>query len=213
METTESLTEQKWETVYALAKMLANEETDINELGKIIAYLRAYGNQEKAGIRFFEYLKNLVRNGGSIGHSKKTIEYYTTIEEACKKHLQIYQDDVPSMLQILGWVTRLMRYYKSGGSVAEMVEMAGTSTESLTPSRQAEIAKVLQSQNFGIGQILEATVTNIQSNKVTYEILSKIKLTQKEPKFYQQLSVKQKVNVKITDIKEDGSIKKIQLLS
>ena len=213
METTESITEQQWETVYALAKMLANEKTDINELGKILAYLRAYGNQEKAGIRFFEYLRNLVKNGRSIGHSQKTLDYYTTIEKACKQHLQNYQDDVPAMLQILGWVTRLMRYYKSGGSVAEMVERAGTSTESSTPSRQAEIAKVLQSQNFKIGQILEAKVTNIQSNKVTYEILGKIKLTQKEPKIYQQLSVQQKVNVKITEIKEDGSIKKIQLLS
>lgn len=211
METTETLTEQQWKTVYALAEMLANDQTDINELGKIIAYLRAYGHQEKAGLRFFEYLKNLVRNGNYIGHSKKTSDYYSTIEKACKQHLQNYQDDVPAMLQILGWVTRLMRYYKSGGSVAEIIAMAGISTEQQTPSRQAEIAKVLQSQKFEVGQILEATVTNIQSNKVTYEILGKIKLTQKEPKNYQQLSLDQKVNVKITELKEDGSIKKIQL--
>lgn len=212
METTETITEKQWQTIYALAQMLANEETDVNEVGKIIAYLRAYGNQEKAGIRFFEYLKNLVKNGNSIGHSKKTSEYYSSIEKACKEHLQSYQDNVPAMLQILGWVTRLMRYYKSGDSVGEMIGLAGTSTEQQTPSRQAEIAKVLQSQKFEVGQVVEATVTNIQSNKVTYEILSKIKLTQKEPKKYKDLSEGQTVKVAVAELREDGSIKKIQLL-
>ncbi len=78
-------------------------------------------------------------------------------------------------------------------------------------ARQAEIAEVVASQAFKIGQILEATVTNIKGNKVTYEILGTIKLTEKEPKKASSLSEGQNVQVEIVDLKEDGSIKKVKL--
>ena len=193
MFTTESLTEKQWSTVYAMAEMLANERTDVNEVGKIIAYLRAYGHQENAGGKFFEYLRIMVRDGGSIGHSGSTPEYYRSIEKACKQHLQSYRDDVEVMLQILGWVARMMRYYNSGGSV----EVVST--------------KAAIEQQVKIGDILEATITNINGVKVTYTILESKKLTQKEHKKATSLSVGQTLKVRITEIK-DGEPKKLQLL-
>jgi ABC-type uncharacterized transport system ATPase subunit len=57
---------------------------------------------------------------------------------------------------------------------------------------------------------LEATVTAVKGNKVTYEILGTIKLTEKEPKKAKSLSEGQKVKVEILDLKEDGSIKKVK---
>ncbi len=210
MQTTESLNEKQWQTIYAMAQMLANEGTDANELGKILGYLRSYGHQEKAGTKFFDYLKNLVKYGKSIGHSSRTFEYYQSIEKACKQHLQIYQNDVPTMLQILGWVVRMMRYYKSGGAVGGMTESNIASSTPPISARQSEINEVVQTQQFQLEQILDAKVTNIQGNKVTYTMLETIKLTQKEPKKSKDLSVEQIVKVKVTELKEDGSIKKIQ---
>jgi ribosomal protein S1 len=80
----------------------------------------------------------------------------------------------------------------------------------LESARQVEIAKAISSHEFAIGQIVEAKVTAVKGNKVTYEILGTIRLTEKEPKKAQSLSEGQVVNVEILDIKEDGSIRKVK---
>ncbi|MBE9120861.1 TIGR03986 family CRISPR-associated RAMP protein [Tychonema sp. LEGE 07199] len=76
--------------------------------------------------------------------------------------------------------------------------------------RQVEIAKAVQSKKFEIGQILEATVASINSNKVTYQMLEVLKLTEKEPKKAALLIEGQAVHVKITALKEDGNIKSVK---
>jgi hypothetical protein len=108
------------------------------------------------------------------------------------------------LLQILGWASRLMRYYKEAGSIGEVV------TPVVESARQVEIAKAIGSHEFAVGQIVEAKVTAVKGNKVTYEILGTIRLTEKEPKKAQSLSEGQTVKVEILDIKEDGSPKKVK---
>jgi hypothetical protein len=203
MLTTETLTEEQWKTVYAIAQMLSNEQTDVNEVGKIIAYLRAYGHVENAGKNFFQYLSILVRNGRTVGHSGKTFEYYQSIEKACKQHLLKYQNDVPAMLQILGWVTRMMRYYKSGGST-DFVE-----TVTAKPNT---VPKVTLSQEFKQGDIVEAAIANKKNIEVTYKLPNSISLTQKEHKKANSLSVGQVVKVQILEVRDDGRPKKLLLI-
>ncbi|MEQ8465432.1 hypothetical protein [Coleofasciculus sp. E1-EBD-02] len=195
MVVTEELTENEWEIARAIAKTLVQADTDANELGKAIAYLRNYANQD--GTKLFDYLKTLVRNGRQIGHSKRTSDYYQSIDNACNQYLKAYQDNPPVMLHILGWSYRLMRYYKNAEPVVES-------------ARQAEIAEVVSTHDFKVGQILDATVTAIKGNKVTYTILETIKLTEKEPKKAKLLSEGQNVKVEIVDLKEDGSLKKVK---
>ncbi|HBL10117.1 MAG TPA: hypothetical protein DD379_01535 [Cyanobacteria bacterium UBA11162] len=204
LELAESLTKVQWDIAHAIAQTLVKEDTDVNELGKAIAYFRTYSHQDNAGARFFDYLKTLVRNGRQIGHSQRTSEYYDSIEKACSKYLKAYQDNASVMLQILGWASRLMRYYKNSGSIGEINKPVVES------ARQAEIAEVISTHNLAIGQVLEATVTAVKGNKVTYELMGTIKLTEKEPKKAQSLSEKQNVKVEILDLKEDGSIKKVK---
>lgn len=207
LETVE-LTEKQWQTAHVIAQNLVKENADVNEVGKAIAYLRAYSEREKAGAKFFDYLKTLQRNGRQVGHSKKTSEYYETLERFCSQYLKAYQEDAKAMLTILGWSARLMRYYKEAGPVEEIT---APTTESAS-GRQAEIAEVAHSQKFVIDQILDATVLSIKGNKVTYEILGVIKLTEKEPKKAVSLKEGQVVQVKITALKEDGSIKSVKLV-
>jgi hypothetical protein len=200
------LTENQWTTAHAIAQTLVQEKTDINELRKAISYLRNYVTPNESGQKFFNYLKTLTKNGLSIGHSRQTSGYYETIEATCTQYLKAYENDSIVMLQILGWVARLMRYYQNSGPIGEIPASVAES------ARQAEIAEVVASQELKIGQILEATVTNIKGNKVTYEILGTIKLTEKEPKKAASLSESQNVQVEIVDLKEDGSIKKVKLV-
>lgn len=42
----ESLTDAQWEIAHAIAQTLVRDNTDINELGKAVAYLRASVNQQ-----------------------------------------------------------------------------------------------------------------------------------------------------------------------
>jgi hypothetical protein len=203
---TESLTENQWKIAHAIAQTLVKEETDVNELGKAIAYLRNAVNQNQADAssRFFKYLKTLVSNGRQIGHSGKTTDYYRSIDKACSDCLKGFQGDASTLLQILGWASRLMRYYKEAGPIGEVV------TPVVESARQVEIAKAIGSHEFAVGQIVEAKVTAVKGNKVTYEILGTIRLTEKEPKKAQSLSEGQTVKVEILDIKEDGSPKKLK---
>ena len=203
---TESLTEREWEIAHAIAQYLVKDQTDVNEFGKAIAYLRNAVNQDRADAnsRFFKYLKTLVGNGRQIGHSGKTTDYYRSIDKACSDCLKGFQGDASTLLQILGWASRLMRYYKEAGPIGEVV------TPVLESARQVEIARAIGSHEFAIGQIIEAKVTAVKGNKVTYEILGTIRLTEKEPKKAQALSEGQTVKVEILDLKEDGSIKKVK---
>ncbi|BAY21680.1 hypothetical protein NIES2100_14370 [Calothrix sp. NIES-2100] len=205
----ESLTDAQWEIAHAIAQTLVKDNTDVNELGKAVAYLRASVNQPNATSRFFQYLKTLVSNGRQIGHSSKTTDYYRSIERACSDYLKSVTDAY-TMLQILGWVSRLMRYYKDAG--VPIGEIATPTTPVFESARQVEIAKATNTQKFTVGQIVEARVTAIKGNKVTYEILGAIKLTEKEPKKAQLLSEGQTVKVEILDLKEDGSIKKVKCI-
>lgn len=203
---TESLTENQWGIAHAIAQTLIKEETDVNELGKAIAYLRNAVNQDRddANSRFFKYLKTLVGNGRQIGHSSKTTDYYRSIDKACSDCLKGFQGDASTLLQILGWASRLMRYYKEAGPIGEVA------TPVVESARQVEIAKAIGSHEFAVGQIVEAKVTAVKGNKVTYEILGTIRLTEKEPKKAQSISEGKVVKVEVLDIKEDGSPKKVK---
>ncbi len=98
----ESLTSAESVIAHNLAITLVKENTDVNEFGKAIAYLRSIMNQPQAGTRFFKYLKTLVNNGRQIGHSGKTTDYYRSIERACSQYLQS-QANPHTILKILGW--------------------------------------------------------------------------------------------------------------
>lgn len=208
MLTTESLTEAESQLAHNLAITLVKEDTDVNEVGKVIAYLRSIVGEPDAGRRFFSYLKTLVTNGRQIGHSGRTTDYYRSIERVCNQYLQNEQKNAQTMLKILGWAMRLMRYYKV--SPIEEMSISQTTEFEQISERQAEIAIVFQSQKFEIDQVLEAIVLSVKGNKVTYEMLGTIKLTEKEPRKAASLKEGQVVKVKISALKDDGSIKSVR---
>ena len=202
-----SLTDKQWEIAHAIAQTLVQENTDANEVSKIVAYLRTVIDQNDATSRFLTYLKTLVRDGKMIGHSKKTSDYYTNIETICSQYFKS-NSDASTILQILGWVSRLMKYYNNSGvPIGEITVPTAVVIES---ARQAEIAKVTESQEFKEGDIIDAKVTKINGNKVSYEILGIIKLTEKEPKKASVLQEGETVKVKIVSLKDDRSIKSVK---
>lgn len=207
LSTETTLTEAQWQIADAIARQMVLDGADVNELRKAIAYLRETVDRENAGKTFFNYLKELVRHGDTIGHSKKTIEYYRSLDAICSQYLTNYQDDAFKMLLLLCWAARLIKYYDDGRPAGELT------VSEIKSEREIELQAIAAAHTFELGQLLKATITDIKENgKVTYEILGGIKQSPKEPKLLKTctLTVGQEIEVEIIGLKDDGSIRKVK---
>lgn len=177
------------------------------------AYYRTCVEVPDGGARFFKYLQNLVHNGAKIGHSGRTPGYYRSLNDACVKYLTAVQNTPQSMLDILGWVGRLIPYY-AATPVGEL--LAAPMDVAVQSSRQAEIAQVAANREFSVEQEIEAKVTKVAGNKMSYEILGVIRLTEKEPKNFviltQALTENRVITVRVVALKDDKSIKSVKYL-
>ena len=211
---TPRLSERQWQIAHIMAQQLVLAGADANELGKAQAYLRAIADRADVGEYFLQYLETLARQGDRIGHSQKTKGYYAAMREVCGEHLQADLNNAEALMQIVGWVVRLMRYYEKGmlPEALQVLAEEGAAVE-VRSDRRAEIAKAIANIDIAIGTVLEATVAKINGNKVTYEMFGTVRLTQKEPKKAEFLTENQVVKVEITELKEEGSIKKVQLVN
>ncbi|MBD2298839.1 hypothetical protein [Nostoc sp. FACHB-190] len=123
-----NILDEHLQIAHKIAKFLNNEQKRIEpgkegistELSKLITYLDAKIKQNsyldkklRKPSRFFTYIEQLVEHGKTIGHSKKTTNYYESINEVCNQYLRIYEKKPLVIIQILGWSQRLMRYYKT----------------------------------------------------------------------------------------------------
>ncbi len=202
------LSKERWQTAHIMARLLSGK-MDVNELKKATAYLRTCVDIPNGGARFFTYLQNLVRNGNKIGHSQRTEEYYRSLDEACVKCLKPLQDTPQAMLDILGWVGRLIPYYNEA-PLAELLDEPMEVT--VVSDRQAAIAQAVKVMNWTLESIVEAEVMKIEGNKVTYSLPGEIKLTQKEPKRFGDLAVGSVVRVEVVELRETGVPKKVKLV-
>jgi len=206
MQTTEDLSTKAWDAAHAIAKKLTETDTDVNELTKAISYLRAYQNQENAGNQFFAYLGTLVNNGKQIGHGNRTIDYYRNIKSACELNLKTYSSDAATMLQILGWAARLMRYYKK-----DPLEIGELPPPNEVPGGVKPDEPRVPQRKFQQDDIIAATVASIQGKSIKYQIEGFAnKIEEKSDKLAQALKQGQAVKVRVTEIKEDGSLKKVR---
>lgn len=100
--------EKSQQVAEALARDLQKHSTDPNEVASVLATLR----DEPDGERFFRFLDTVIEHGDAVVRSRRTLDYYRSIRDVCRKHLSPYQNDPKTMAQILGWAVRLMRYYR-----------------------------------------------------------------------------------------------------
>jgi cold shock CspA family protein len=114
----QAMQDQDFAASHAIAEVLDRKDTDANEVTSCVGYLRDLARDEREGSRFFDYLDTVIKDGRAVVRSGRTLGYYKNIRYACRHHLVPYKDDPEKMAQILGWATRLMRYY----AVEEKIE-------------------------------------------------------------------------------------------
>jgi hypothetical protein len=171
---TESLTDEQWATVYTIAHNLAKEQKRIDpekdgiatELKKLVTYLYALvkdfsdvsGQSNRAGSKILDYLRILTADSKQVWRTGRTPDYYKCIYEVCTQTLKNYQNHPKKMLEILGWASRLIRYYKDieqGAIVGEVLASKNT-----TPIIYKEINTQTYSK-YSVEQIVDATVVDI----------------------------------------------------
>jgi hypothetical protein len=164
-------------------------------------------NTPDGGTRFFKYLDNWAAVKHSKVHSKSTVEYYKSLKDVCKS-LKPLQNSPQIMLEILGWAGRLIPYYQA----SPIAELSNAPMEVEAESaKQAAIKAAAVAAKFEVGQAIEVMIKAIKGKEVTYELEGGIKLTQKEPKQAEKLTVGQSVQAKITEMRETGVPKKLKL--
>jgi hypothetical protein len=205
-QTDAQLTDAQWQIADAIARQMVLDGADLNELRKAMAYLREIVSKENAGKQFFDYLKTLVRHGNTIGHSKRTVDYYRSLDAICTQYLTDYQGDAPKMLFLLGWAARLVKYYKEGVPTGELT------VPEIKSERKVELMAIAMANSFKIGQQLDAVVATINKTKVTYETIGKVRLSNNEHKLLKAnlLSEGQTLKVEVIELRDDGTIKKIK---
>lgn len=207
----DTLTEAQWQSAHKIAIELIKSETDPNEVSKANSYLRSMSDRPDAISKFFKYISTLVSSGNQIGHSRKTVDYYRNIAAAYKDHLSDLESP-QVMLQILGWTSRLMRYYKTA-PIAELdAKLQEKAAIADTQAQRLAEMKASVKQEFIVGNIIEAKVISKKDRgkEVTYEILgTSIRRNNREPRKFEELSVDQVVKVEVLEI-DDGIPKKFK---
>lgn len=96
-------TTQELKRAEALAQDWVNQGIDLNEAGKMLAYLRSTHNWRGC----LELMQRLATTGAV--RSQQTRRYYKSLHEACLRHLP--PDVDPKVAEmIFGWAFRLGRY-------------------------------------------------------------------------------------------------------
>ena len=141
-------------TARAMAQALVDRDTDINEFAKIATYVRTHHN----GAQFFRLLETMVKDGHLV-RSGRTLDYYRNIQEVCRQHLGTYRqaqdEQAQELAEILGWTTRLMRFYKEQGVPPAERQAASRAGGTSPPqaSRREEQSRDVTSQRQSPGPL------------------------------------------------------------
>jgi hypothetical protein len=106
-----------WQVVETLSQQWVRQRTDDTEVKRLVSYLRQLIQQghESAGDRMFEYVQVLKVHGDLMRRSNQTEVHYQAICDGFEQHLEPYRDHPERLLEVLGWVGRVMKSWKSEG--------------------------------------------------------------------------------------------------
>ena len=205
------INENQWKIANDLASELHNSETDVNEFGKVVAFMRRYQNADNAIDTFWSLLRRLANSGSAFSRSNKTPQYYLDIKECCEKHLSQI-NNVSELMLILGWCRRLMYYYKE--------EPKHVSEEQLSPQIQQQtleqhttqtplLPEVPEKPKIKIGDKINAIILKNENFNITVRMQTENKeeVVFVNAAYYQPVGAKVKMKVQAVD--ENGHITKV----
>ena len=207
---TQQMNDTQWKIAHALASELHNSGTDVNEFGKVVAFIRRY--QENTIEEFWLLLQQMADSGDAFSHSNKTPEYFINIKEYCGKHLKNISS-VDELLLILGWCRRLMYYYKVEPKRAAEEQRPQQPNQQETEQQPKIISLPLSEEKvqpkYFQGNSLKAKVLKKQGIKVTVQLQTDEKQEIAFEVGWYPKNVGDEVNVKVTSVDDNGNIRKV----
>ena len=165
------MNENQWKIAHGLASELHNSGTDVNEFGKVVAFMRRY---QKTGITIDTFkllLQRLANSGDAFSRSNVTPQYLKDIQRYCNKHLADISD-VDELMLILGWCRRLMYYYKKEPKRAaeEQRPQKQKQTQKQPTMQSSFLKKEEEKPKNKVGDRVNATILKKEGNKVTVQL-------------------------------------------
>lgn len=202
---------KKWSIAHDIAFDLVDWDTDPNELGKVVAFVRRHHDKNDAKNRLMSLVQRLARTQNALIRSRQTQRFYRNIQDACQEHLRGI-NDTQEILTILGWSLRLMRYYR--------VEPERAAEEQRPPQEPRQIPKQRPTQTpqppkqpeppkFKVGDRVNATVLK----KAAIDVTVKLQTDEKEEIVfgypYYPGKVGEQVRLKVLNVNQNGQITKV----
>ncbi len=208
--TTLQMNETQWSIAHDLASEMHKRDVDINEVGKITAFMRQHHNSDDAFEKFNSLLQQLAHSNDAPIQSGQTRSYYKTIQDCCQKHLGNINDP-NELLLILGWCRRLMYFYKVEPKRAaeEQLPQQQKQTQKQPKMQSSFLKKETEKPKIKVGDKVNATILKKDQFKVTVQLDTdnKEELTFERPYYPGQVGAT--VKLKVNEVNEDAHITKV----
>lgn len=209
--TTLQMNENLWSIAHNLAYEMHEHNVDVNEVNKVIAFMRQYHKVDDALDKFKSLLQQLAYSDDAPIQSGRTRDYYEDIQECCQKHLGNISNP-NELLLILGWSRRLMYYYK--------VEPKRAAEAQLPPQQQYQIQTQVPKQTvvekkeedkpkIAVHDKVDATIKKKEGINVTVQLDTDSKEILIFEYLYYPKQVGDQIKVRVQGINDKGQVTKI----
>ena len=204
------MNENQWKIAHDLASELHNSGTDVNEFGKVVAFMRRYQKTDITIDTFRLLLQRLANSGNAFSQSNVTPQYLENIRNYCNKHLADISD-VDELMLILGWCRRLMYYYKEEPKRAteEQRPKEQKQTQKQPTMQSSFLKKEEEKPKIKKGDRVNATILKKEGFKVTVQLETdnNEEIVFERP-YYPGL-VDAKVKLRVMAVNENGHVTKV----
>ena len=202
---------KQWSIAHDIAFDLVDWNTDPNELGKVIAFMRRYKGESDAKNRLMSLIQRLANTRNALIRSRRTQRFYRNIQEACETHLRNISD-TGEILTILGWSLRLMRYYsiEPGRAVEEQRRpQKPRQTPEPRPTQPPQPPKEPEKPKVKIGDRVNATILKKDGFKVTVRLETEENEVLAFERPYYPKKVGEKIKLRVQGVQENGQVTKV----
>lgn len=166
------MNKEQWAIAHDIAFDLVDWDTDPNELGKVVAFMRRYKGEDDAKNRLMSLVQRLTNTRNALIRSRRTQGFYRNIQEACETHLHDVSD-TGEILTILGWSLRLMRYYRVEPKRAveeQRPRQAQQQTLKQRSTQTSQLPKEPEKPKVKVGDRVNATILKKEGFNVTVQL-------------------------------------------
>lgn len=203
---------KQWSIAHDIAFDLVDWDTDPNELGKVVAFIRRHRGESDAKNRLMSLVQRLANTQNALIRSRQTQRFYRNIQEACQKHLRD-TSDTSEILTILGWSLRLMRYYSiEPERAAEEQRRPLEESRQISKQRPTQMPQPPQASEkpkVKVGDRVNATILKKDGGKVTVRLQTDENVELVFERLYYPGAVGAKVKLRVIGVDGRGKINKV----